>query len=81
MDIVLVINQPLPRHVAAVAVNVGDNVVLALGRRTIVYMVTDAAGNSDRDVQFIDVGMPLVILSRSQRRKRDFMTSVTNQPP
>jgi hypothetical protein len=61
MDILLMIIHPLHRHVAAVAVNVGDNVVLALGRRTIVYTVTDAAGNSDRDVQFIDVGMLLVI--------------------
>jgi hypothetical protein len=45
------------RHVAAGTSNVGSNVGLRVGRATIVYTVTDAAGNSDRDVQFIDVGM------------------------
>jgi hypothetical protein len=47
----------LSRYVAAGTANVGSNVGLRVGRATIVYTVTDAAGNSDRDVQFIDVGM------------------------
>jgi hypothetical protein len=45
------------RHVAAGPANVGSTVGLGVGRATIVYTVTDAAGNSDKDVQFIDVGM------------------------
>jgi hypothetical protein len=45
------------RHVTAGPANVGNNVGLGVGRATIVYTVTDAAGNSDSDVQFIDVGM------------------------
>jgi hypothetical protein len=45
------------RHVAAGPANVGSNVGLGVGRATIAFAVTDAAGNSDRDVQFIDVGM------------------------
>lgn len=51
---VVVSRCPLIR---AEGTNINNNEILALGRHTIVYTVTDANGNLDRAAMFVDVGM------------------------